>query len=1332
MASGASIRPRGSVLHAPLSYGQEQIWLHSQLVPEIALYNEPVTLKKSGPLDVPVLQRALNEIVRRHESWRTTFGFEGEQLIQTVRPAVDVQLQVADLRHISVDRREEESLHLAAQDSLLPLDLANGPLVRALLVHVADEDHRLHLTLHHIIFDGTSIYRVLMPELAAIYEAFLRDEPSPLPELPVQFADFATWQREWLAQSGALDSQLSYWRKQLQAVSMPQLPLDRQRPPVQSFRGAIQPLALKPELSQKLKLLARQNGCTLFMALLAGFAGLLYRYSESEDIAIGTVSSSRKRSELEGLLGYFLNPLVMRNDFSGDPSFRQALKRAREVTLDALSNDDAPFTQIVNELHPARTLSCNPLIQALFTLEPPMPAELNGWSVALSHSRVDTHLVKFDLCLELDDAPEGISGRLKFNTDLFDPATAASMASHFETLLESAAADPDIPLSRLPMLSASERERILVKWNQTSVHLPAAPSIHSLFEAQAKKRPDAVALVHQDTSLSYGELDRRAAAVARHLVEHRLGPDKTAGIFMDPCPDMLIAILGVLKAGGAYIPLDPSYPRQRLQTIVRDAQPTVLLTTAAEREKLGKIADVEIVCVDHLDTSRQIAPALPTVSADNLAYILYTSGTTGTPRGVEITHGNLVHSTTARLDYYKTSQSSRFLLLSSFAFDSSLAGIFGTLCGGGTLVLCPGPVQNNLPDLAKLVAENQITELLCVPSVYALLLEQARHGQLSTLDHVILAGEACHPDLVQRHYRQLPKTKLYNEYGPTEATVWCSVEQCSPEQHRPLVPIGRPIADTQIYLLDRHLNPVPAGVPGELCIAGPGVARGYRNRPELTAEKFVVNPFAVSAPNRLYRSGDLARHLSDGSLELLGRLDEQVKIRGFRVELDEISSVICTYPGIREAVAVLRDQDRLVAYYVASSPGVSESSLRSFLKDHLPEYMVPSAIASIDRLPQLPNGKLDRSALPTISAVSATAVVPAAGEVETQLAEIFEEILGKHGIGRGQSFFDLGGHSLLLARLILHIEEAFGRRLSWSEVFRAPTIGDLAAFLEAADSVAPSSAIIPIQPSGSMSPLFWVRGGPLYLGLARRLGNDQPLLGLDLPPADAAQLPAPCRIEDIASALIKNMRSVQPHGPYHLAGLCVNGVIAYEMAAQLRDAGDHVGLLALFDAQNPAFYHDFSQEGRGRATWNKIDFHVGKLLNASPAALPGMMRERITRTGQRLNVLRWRLQRRFAVAPNERDLQDLDTIIHPASYDYRPKPYTGKVLFFQSSDWPKGSHWDFFAGWRELVPSMEIYRVQGGHESMFADSHVRPIFEGLQEALKSSSQESNFPNSATA
>jgi amino acid adenylation domain-containing protein len=1313
--SEGRIRPAVNGNAPPLSFAQQQIWLHAQLVPGLPIYNEPVTLRRHGTLDVAALGRALSEIVRRHHAWRTTFVPVDGDPVQVVQPPVPVLIPQVDLSHINESEREAEARRLANEDALRPFDLSEGPLFRFLLVHFSDTDHRLFLTLHHIIFDGYSIYRVFLPELAALYAAFSEDRESPLLELPVQYPDYAAWEREWLSRNGHLSSQLAYWRKHLQGNSPVQLPLDHRRPAIQSFRGAIHPVALSKEAADGLKWISRREGTTLFMTLLAAFAVLLQRYSSQDDVAIGTVSSGRKRSELEGLLGYFLNPLVLRNDLSGDPTFVELLRRTRNITLDALSNDDAPFTQVVNEVRPSRSLSVNPLFQVLLTLEPPLPETQQEWTVALTQSEADTGITKFDLCLELDDRPTGILGRFKYSTDLFDPETVARMAGHLTTLIESIVANPDQRISTFSLLTAPERQMISRQLSQP--HAESAPDVclHELVTRQCERTPDESSLTCGGRALTYRELDGRSNQLARYLQGLGIGPEVPVGLYFEPSSEMIVGILAVLKAGGVCVPLDPSYPVERLEYVVKDTQLRVFLTQKHLRPQVPAAAGAEIFCLDSdwERAERQSADVVHSGSKpENLAYLIYTSGSTGKPKGVEVTHRNLVHSTHARALYYGPT-AGRFLLLSSFAFDSSLAGIFGTLSRGGTLVLTSGPLQESLTRLHQIVAQNQVSELLCVPSLYALLLDQARPGDLDTVRVVIVAGESCPEELVKRHYKLLPWATLFNEYGPTEAAVWSTVYKCSPDRTRRLVPIGRAIPNVQVHVLDPHLNPSPVGVPGELHVGGPGVARGYHNRPEETAKSFIPDPFSPTPSARLYKTGDLVRSLPDGNLEFLRRLDHQVKINGFRIELEEIEALISEFKGVRQVVAaVCAEKDggsRLIAYVVpADLDQFHTENLRTFLSQKLPATMIPSEFVRLESLPLMPNGKVNRAALPVPDqSTSRVRFVEPEGPMESKLVEVWKAILGKTRIGITDNFFDLGGNSLLVAKLLLRIEQRFGKRLSLADIFQEPTIRQLAVMLDGQTTRRQHPAIVPIQPQGTRPPLFWVRGGPLFRPLANRLGPDQPMLGIHLPPDEASRLSVPYKLEEIAAALVTHVREVQPEGPYSLAGLCVNAVIAYEMARQLVAQGHEVALLAMVDGQNPAYYQNFSQESRGQLYFNKAKFHWNRLRQCKWTELPKFFWNRMEGINLRLSVLRWRLHHALGLKVNEEQLRELDTIVHPSSYLYRPKPYPQQAVFFQSTDWPEGRYWNFYESWDGLIAGgMTVHKIAGGHQSMFHENNV--------------------------
>ena len=1315
----ASISRRSPECKIPLTFAQQQLWLHAQLAPHTALYNEPLTVRHRGPLDVPLLKRALSEILRRHEAWRTTFPVLDGEPAQHVLPAFPVELRQVDLRALSPAEREEEAVRLATADARLPFDLTAGPLFRAQLVLLADDEQRLYVTFHHLIFDGFSGYRVFLPELVALYAAFQQGLPSPLPEVPFQFGDYALWQRERM-QDFALEPHMQYWRKQLIGpLPSLQLPWSDPPPAIQTFVGAMHSVWLPLALSESLHELCRREGVTLFMALLGAFKALLYRYSGQEDILIGSNTAGRRYPGTEKLLGYFLNTVPLRTDLSGDPTFRELLDRVRGVTLDALSHEEVPLDRLVAELQPERDPNRNPLFQILFSLEPPLSPVSPEWD--LTCIEVETGATKFELCLVLDDRPEGLLCRLIYNTARLDAGVVSRMAGHWQTLLQSIVADAGVRISELPILTAAERQQVLVEWNDTESAYGFAP-VHEWFRERAQEKPRAAAVRCGSQELTYGELDLKVGRLARVLQTMGVGPNVPVALCLERSTEMVVAILSVLRAGGAYVPLDPTNPYQRLESILEDCQAKVLLTqrSSAGRELSAKVPTI-FVDADLMEQRDEPGAVIGELGPgpEDLAYILYTSGSTGTPKGVQVTHRNLASSIHARRSYYKDSPQN-FLLLSSYTFDSSVAGIFHTLTTGGRLVIPPAEFRWETGQLNRIIQESQITHMLAVPSLYSEVLDGAGADGLTSLRTVIVAGEACPRQLVNLHYEILPHASLFNEYGPTEATVWSTVFECEPGGEYG-VPIGRPVANTRVYLLDRHLQPVPVGIPGELYIGGDGVARGYLNRSALTERSFVSDRFSSNPESRLYRTGDLARYLPKGDIEFLGRCDQQIKIRGLRVELDEIEMLLGQHPAVREVAVVAgtgRSGDSMLVAFLATRAMQTASAieLRAFLRNRLPAYMVPSKFQFLDALPRTSNGKVNRQELASMEILPsepARETRSPRNEAERRLLVIWKDVLKTSSDDVTQDFFELGGHSLLAAQLLVRIEQEFRTTLSLAFVFQSPTVAQMAESLRVGRQTLRDRAIVPIQQKGSQPPLFWIRGGPRFRLLAQKLGLERPFLGADLPYADGIQLPMPYRLEDIAVYLVNAIREVQPKGPYYLAGLCVNAVIAYEIAQQLVRQGEKVELLAMLDAHNQAYYRNPFKDGRYTA---RIKYHLTNLLRMDSRETSVYLRDRMEEARRKIERITWRLTAERKRHADER-FRNSDAIIHPAFRRYEPKPYPGKIVVLQSSEWPQSPYFDFKLGWQDLVGGIDYCRIVGDHASMFEEPNVNAVARTLKPYL---------------
>src|SRR5882762_2671038 len=1036
----------------PLSYAQEQVWLHAQLAPELPLYNEPVTIHYSGELNVTALEKSFNEILRRHEAWRTCFTVVEGLPVQEVRPSLSISLPVLDLRNLANEQRETAALRVATEDARKPLDLAQVPLFSVRLIRLEDQEYRFYLTLSHIIFDGVAIYRVFLPELSTLYKAYSCGQPSPLPELAIQYPDYACWQRQCMT-GEAWAKEVEFWRERLSG-SLPEiyLPADRPHKRSQTFRGSMYPFKLNSSLTTAVRSLCRTEGVSLFHALLAGFASLLYRYSGEERIPIGSVTAGRNQPETQALLGYFLNTVVLPVDLSGDPSFREMVKRARNLTIDALEHDRLPFVHLVRELKVQRDAGRNPLFQALFSLEPPLPEVDPAWR--LTQMDVDTGVSKYDLFLELDERSEEVLARFHYSTDLFDAGTIERMQQHFCNLLQGIVAEPGRPIAELPLLGAIEAEQLVVDLNATTAEFLRDLCLHHFFEQQVARTPDAVAAISGDERISYGQLNQRADMLAAYLRQQGVGPEVLVGLCTDRSLDLLVGILGILKAGGAYVPLDPAYPQARLNCILEDAHVSILLTQQNLSEKFAG-SSVNAVCLDRDWPTIEGAPVKSrelNVTAQNLAYVLFTSGSTGRPKGVAVEHRNAANFVQWAQTVFTREELARTLFATSMCFDLSIFEMFVPWSVGGAVI-----VAENIISLPELSATGEVTLINTVPSAMT---ELVRSGAVpASVLTVNLAGEALPSSLVCDLYERTQVRNVYNLYGPTEATTYATY---APVGANADVTIGKPIANTQAYILDSHRKLVPQGVPGELYLGGEGLARGYFGHPDLTAEKFVSNPFSPTPGARLYKTGDLARLLPDGNIEYLGRNDHQVKIRGFRIELEEIEAALASHPGVREAVVVAREdvpgEKRLVAYYTASNAHgkpTGAGELRSHLSGTLPDHMVPAAYARMERMPLTANGKLDRKALPMPEgdAFGVRGYEAPQGETETRLAEIWADVLKIDRVGRNDNFFELGGHSLLAMQVMARIRHIFDLELPVRSMFEAPTITGFAGELQKAQAL---------------------------------------------------------------------------------------------------------------------------------------------------------------------------------------------------------------------------------------------------------------------------------------
>jgi amino acid adenylation domain-containing protein/non-ribosomal peptide synthase protein (TIGR01720 family) len=1084
----------------PLSFAQQRLWFIDRFEPESASYNLPTVLRVRGPLDAGALEAALSEIVARHEVLRTAFVLSDGEPRQVIRPAAALPMQRIDLSGALEESREGEAFAVARRELFRPFDLAAGEPLRALLVRMGETEHLLVLSMHHIASDAWSA-DILVREALALYEAFAAGEPSPLPPLPVQYADFAAWQRQWLRDE-ALEAELAFWSARLaDAPQVIELPADRPRPSVLTGAGDRRGLEMSADLARAVAALSRRSSATLFMTLLAAFEILLSRGSGQDDFTLGTPVAGRTRLETEGLIGFFVNTLVLRANLGGEPTVRDLLARVRAETLEVYTRQDLPFEKLVEELRPERSLSHSPLFQVVFALQNARrgTARLAGLELELVPSETGT--AKFDLTLLMEERADGLAATLELRRDLFDPVTGDRMLGWLRTLLEAMTADPDRAVGDLPLLGAAERHQLLVEWNPAQRHeRPVA--LHRLFEERARTRPEAVALTTLaagEERVSYGELNRRANRLARHLRSLGVGLESRVALCLERSADMLVAILAVLKAGGAYVPLQPGHPEERLAFVLADSAAEVLVSTG----ELAAALPPHVARPVLLDAEAAAIAAWPDqdlaeeVPAEGLAYVIYTSGSTGLAKGVLVPHVHVARLLAATEADFGFGPEDVWTLFHSYAFDFSVWEIWGALAYGGRLVVVPYLVSRSPEDFRALLVRERVTVLNQTPSAFRQLvaLEERSASPLADLRLVVFGGEGLDPiwlaPWAERYGTARPR--LVNMYGITETTVHVTLRPLEREDlaRTGTSPIGRPIADLEVHLLDRRMSPVAVGVVGEMYVGGPGLARGYLRRPELTAQRFVPHPFAAEPGARLYRSGDLARRRGDGGLDFIGRADHQVKVRGFRIELGEIEAALASHPRVQEAVVLLRDdrdgrdgrdEKRLVTYLVMSEgPDLPPLEIRAFLARKLPEPMLPAAFVRLQALPLTPNGKLDRRALPAPQLEGRPAVAPGSG-LEGAIAEVWAEVLGVPAVGLDDNFFDLGGHSLLLVRVQERLREVLGREVAIVDFFRFPTIREIARFLAPEEGTRQAPALMPAAAATG----FAETGGIAIVGMSGR------------------------------------------------------------------------------------------------------------------------------------------------------------------------------------------------------------------------------------------------------
>ncbi len=1340
LEGGDSIPRRPDPTEWPLSFAQERLWFLDQLEPG-PQYNDYTAWRFTGPLNVPVLERSLNEVVRRHEALRAIFPRVDGQPAQVVLPQMWVPVPVVDLSGLPDDgpeeRRTATAERLGFEEVVRPFDLATGPLVRALALRMASGDHQLVLNMHHIVCDGWSAI-ILNREMGLSYDALSRDRSWRLPELPIQYADYAWWQRQWLRGS-VLDKQLAWWKETLAGMApLLELPTDRPRPKTRSGRGIRLYVLLPGRLAAGLQALAQREGATSFMAQLAAVAALLHRWSGQDDISIGTPTAGRNREELEGMIGFFVNTLVLRTGLAGDPSFREILRRVRETTVGAFAHQDVPFERLVEEVQPDRGLAYTPLFQVMFASQvggqeapPPVSREGETGQLGMAGLKISNRTAKFDLVFHFWDEPGGLGGWMELDADLFDVPTVLRMVRHLEVLLAGAIAAPDAPISRLPLLTPEERQQLVLEWNDTAVERPEE-TIPAMLAAQAERTPGALALVFGEERLTYAEVWRRATPLAGRLRELGVGPDVPVAISAERSMELLIAILAVLGVGGTVVPLDPAHPAERLELMLEDSGAAVLLRSKDLKDlnDLKDFKDEKLSGGLSFESLRSFGSFL---LPDHLGYIIFTSGTTGRPKGIALSQRALVNMVRWHRAAYGGGR--RVLGFSSFSFDVFFQELLTALASGGSLHLLSEEARRDAEAMARFIEEERIEEAVVAVVVLQQIAEavEERPERLASLRWVTTVGEAMKiTPAVVRLLEALPQARLRNFYGPAETHGITALTLDGPPSTWPAgPPIGRPIANTQTHLLDRFDQsgePVPAIVPGDLHIGGSALARGYAGRPDLTAERFVPDPFAMAPGGRLYRTGDLARCRPDGVIEFLGRIDHQVKIRGIRIEPAEIEAALVRHPAVLEAVVLVHDEGgpvgkRLVAYFVSEGPPggrpPTAEELRTFLAGSLPEVMLPALFVPLDALPLTPHGQVDRRILLGLGARlgeeaapedERTVVLPR-DPMEEAVAAIWEEVLGVARPSVHDSFFALGGHSLLATQLVSRVRKTLGVELPLRDLFEGPTIAEMAArvrTLAASRTEEERAALVVVQPHGERPPLVLVHpvGGHVlcYAPLAEHLGPEQPLLAFESTGEETT-------IEAMAGRYLSELLSAgRPGGPHHLGGWSMGGLVAFEMARQLAARGSTLERVLLFDTTAPGQYGDLPAEPA------LLLGFAGDLLARLDLHLPAELAAAVRTVGLDRGLALLQAEARRHGLPL--DVDEARRLFHvyrtnfAALPTYSGGPYAGRVILFR----PEGATHDTTEVWRKLAPDLEVLTVPGDHHSMLRPPHVAVVAEALAPA----------------
>lgn len=1334
--------------HAPMSKGQESLWFVHQNDPHSAAYNVASAIRIYSAVDTVAFTRALNQCIQRHAALRTSYAIKDGKNVQVINPGAPLALIRRDVSAFT----DNEVQQIITADYQQPFDLTQLPVMRAHWYDLANGDAVFMLVVHHIAFDAWSLW-ILMEELSEIYQALSANRVPQLPAQAPAYREYAQQQTQWLAsEKGA--SAKAYWLKKLAGDIHPlTLNISKPRPRLQTFNGASHYFQLAPELAHALNALAKSCGVTANSLLLTAFYTLLYRHSGQEDICIASPTAGRTSGEFARTLGYFVNPVILRTQLAANNLFIDVLERVNTSLLEALEYQEYPFSSLIEALNPKRDPSYTPLSQVSFVFQKPQQNDgLNSawvpgqqgpkitWAgVDIAQFPLNQQEGQFELELEIVDTKGCFYGIFKYNRDIFSARHMRMLENHLRELLQGIVANPGSEIGRLPMITAQELEQFK-QWNDTAVVYPEHRNLHELIEQQVAKTPQLPAVRFENTQLTYAELNARANQLAHYLIAEGVTPETKVGVCMNRSLEMVVALVAIIKAGGAYVPVDPGYPAARVAFMLGDINSPLLLT---QQNLIAQLPDNEsqMIALDKLDLSEfaQTNPALD-IGPDHLAYMIYTSGSTGNPKGAMNTHGAICNRLLWMQAEYQLTEQDRVLQKTPFSFDVSVWEFFWPLMTGAELIVARPDGHKDTQYLIDIIRQTQITTLHFVPSMLSIFVADEKSAECTSIKRVICSGEALSYDLKRRFFDRLD-TELHNLYGPTEAAIDVTYWQCDKNYAANVVPIGKPIANIQIHILDAFMQPVPVGVNGELHIGGIGLARGYHNRAELTEAKFIADPFSNDPNARLYKTGDLVRYLPDGNIDYLQRIDNQVKLRGFRIELGEVEAMVCSCTGVREAVVLKRTgatgDDYLVAYVTLDNAQVSEAEILAEAAKKMPAHCVPSAIVVLESIPLTPNGKVDNKALPAHSFANAKQdyLVPPRNQLERTLVTLWCDLLKLDSISIIDNFFSLGGHSLLAVRLMAAIEAELGQKLPLSSLIKHPTIEQLSQLIENADGNEWNS-LVPIQEKGAKHPLFFIPGGGgnvlYFYGLSQQLGNDQPFYAMQAIGLDGTTAPLES-IAAMAQATIAEIKRVRPAGPYIIGGHCVGGLIAFEITQQLRAAGDEVEQLIILDAPAPHFFQEKKEIALGNAEWigvllNSIEHMTGKRISIAVEQLQAGNAE------NQLQLLRQKLAEANMVPANTplsqiKGLLEVFKANAQLHFPAKEKTWHVPITLLRASE--TNPHYDYTCyddantgsaqstlGWQQYAQgAVNVALVEGDHITMLAPEQAASLASQLQKFI---------------